>query len=145
MIDLLILKIGSRMFLKRTITTGNLFLLLNICLFLLINHVWCGVKSSSSSQEDSINSNKINNNNDDEFAEFEELDDDDDANNDEYVRPISSTPMSVEKPSDKSSNQVPEQSKSFSTQDSDPDSMIIEEDDEDEFETVREEIDDEKP
>ncbi|KAH9423963.1 Coiled-coil domain-containing protein 47 [Dermatophagoides pteronyssinus] len=40
---------------------------------------------------------------------------------------------------------VPEQSKSFSTQDSDPDSMIIEEDDEDEFETVREEIDDEKP
>ncbi|KAH7646709.1 coiled-coil domain-containing protein 47-like [Dermatophagoides farinae] len=125
--------------------TTNL-LLLNICLFLLIeffiiNHVTCGKSQES-------DNNMIN---DDEFAEFEELDDDDDGNGNEFVRPISSsTPMPMEnsatdKSQSKSSNQVPEQPKSYGDLDSDPDTIIIEEDDEEEFETVREEIDDERP
>lgn len=125
--------------------TTNL-LLLNICLFLLIeffiiNHVTCGKSQES-------DNNIIN---DDEFAEFEELDDDDDGNGNEFVRPISSsTPMPMEnsatdKSQSKSSNQVPEQPKSYGDLDSDPDTIIIEEDDEEEFETVREEIDDERP
>ncbi|KAF7489484.1 Coiled-coil domain-containing protein 47 [Sarcoptes scabiei] len=82
---------------------------------------------------------------DDEFAEFEDLDDDD-----EYIRP---TPQSQKNPQSSESqdshihqSQSPESnSNSVPVKNvADSDEMIVDGDDDEEFETIRDEIDDEK-
>lgn len=114
------------------------FLLINFCLVLLEFYLIPAAKAdlslySPSSQEHA-------NFDDNEFAEFEEFDEDD-----EYVRPIQSTPAPSER-MHQSANQGSESTSSassFAKNNIDNDAIIEDEDDE-EFETIREEVDDDK-